>query len=460
MAARQDQTLQIALIAFAILLVLFVGLTYWFYKQSSDAQQQLTAMEAEKNEAQTQFRRFQANNDEVLQLMGFEQQADWDKVKEQVQNDMDRMGATLPEAKRNYRDVLQVIYEENQQIAEAQAVDKEKIKSYEQKLAELEAGHQAQITRLEADKAKVEQEAAANRNQFTQARAALDKSQKDLAAQIAKQTEDFEKARAELVAQKDEALSEAEDRQRTIDKYLEDRAQEEFSFEIADGKVTYVNQANNTAWINLGSADSLRRQVTFSVYDTEESDAGKAEKKGALEVVRMLSEHMAECRVTDDDPRNPILPGDHIYSPVWHAGRPQHFALTGFIDLDGDGRSDMQLAKDLIELNGGIVDAAPNNETNEQEGELTIDTRYMVYGERSEKVNDGAIRQTWKEMHDRANALGVELISVTDFANQMGYKPEDKTVNLGSGAQANDFRPRPNPARGSLRPRSTYYRTP
>lgn len=460
MAARQDQTQQIALIVFAILLVLFLGLTYWFYKQSSDAFQQLSAMESEKNEAQTQFRRFQANNDQVLQLMGFEQQADWDKVQEQVKDDMDRMGATLPEAKRNYREVLQVIYEENQQIAAAQAVDKEKIKSLEQTLAGIEAGHQAQITRLEADKAKVEQEAAANRNQFTAARAALDKSQKELADQIAKQTADFEKARAELVALKDAAEEEAADRQKTIDKYLAERAQEEFSFEVADGRVTYVNQANNIAWINLGSSDSLRRQVTFSVYDTEETDAGKAEKKGAIEVVRMLSEHMAECRVTDDNPRNPILPNDYIYSPVWHAGRPQHFALTGFIDLNGDGRSDLQLAKDLIELNGGIVDASPNPETNEQEGELTIDTRYMVFGERSEKVNDGAIRKTWEDMHDRANALGVELISVIDFANQMGYKPEDKTVGLGASAQSSDFRPRPSPAKSGLRPRSTYYRTP
>ena len=66
---------------------------------------------------------------------------------------------------------------------------------------------------------------------------------------------------------------------------------------------------------------------------------------------------MAEARVTEDDATNPILTGDRIYSQVWQPGKKLHFALTGLIDLDGDTRSDMQLARELIELNGGVVDA-------------------------------------------------------------------------------------------------------
>ena len=89
---------------------------------------------------------------------------------------------------------------------------------------------------------------------------------------------------------------------------------------------------------------------------------------------------------------------------------------------------------------------------------MSVETRYLVFGERTEGVNDGALRQTWDEMHDRASALGIDLISLTDFMNQMGYKPEDRTVNLGTGVRADDFRPRPNVERGDLRPRSPYSR--
>lgn len=456
MAARQDQTLQIALIIFAILLVVFAGFTYYFYKQYSDTNQQLAAMEGDRNEQRSAANNTQAENETLRQNMGFEQFADSSAVAEQFGKDQLAMMNTLPENKRNYRDALIQMYAENQTLAQSQAVDKQKLKDLETKLAEVEAGHQAQIARLEADKKQIEQEAAAARNQFTQARAALDKNKQELAAQLDTQTKAFEQERNTLVAARNEAQEESRTRQRAIDRLTEARKQEDFSFEVADGQVTWVNQASNTVWINLGTADSLRPQVTFSVYDTEETDAGKAEKKGSIEVVRLVGEHMAECRVLDDDPRNPILPDDHIYSVAWHQGQPQHFALTGLIDLDGDGRSDLQLAKDLIELNGSIVDAAPNPETGELEGEMTVDTRYMVYGERSDKANDEALRKTWDDMHDRANALGVELISVTDFVNQMGYRTEDRAVNLGSEVNANDFRPRPAPARGDLRPRVDY----
>jgi hypothetical protein len=456
MAARQDQTLHVALIVFAILLVLFAGFMYWFYKQASDTAQQLVAMEQDRNEQRSAAGNRQDEIQFLRKTLGFDEFAERSVVEQQATADMARMGGTLDESKRTYRDVLQLIYEEGQQLAAAQAVDKEKIKDLEVKLQEIEAGHKAQIARLEADKAKIEQDAAAARNQFAQARAKLDASQKKLAEQLQTQAEAFEKTRTELVAAREAAEAESSDRQKTIDKYLAERADEEFSFEVADGEVTWVNQANNTVWINIGSADSLRRQVTFSVYDTEDTDAGKADKKGALEVVRMLGPHMAECRVTDDDPRNPILPGDYIYSPTWHEGRPQHFALTGVIDLDGDGRSDLELAKDLIELNGGVLDAYPNPQTGEQEGEMTIGTRYLVYGDRSEKTNDSAIRKTWDDMHTRADALGVELISLIDFMNQMGYKPEERSVQLGSGTNSNDFRPRPSPTTSDLRPRPRY----
>lgn len=456
MAARQDQTLQIALIIFAILLVVFAGFTYYFYKQYSDTSQQLAAMTTDREDQRSAVGNLQDQVQTLRQQMGFEQFADAEAIATQFEKDKESLMGAVPEEKKTYRDALLVTYAANQGLAQANAVEKATNKSNEAKLAEVEAGHKAQVERLNADKKQIEQEAAAARNQFTQARNELDKNKQALAKQLDDQSRAFDEERNTLVAARNAAEEEANTRQRTIDRLKELRKQEDFSFEVADGQVTWVNQASNTVWIDLGSADALRQQVTFSVYDTEETDAGKAEKKGSVEVVRVLGEQMAECRVLDDDPRNPILPGDYIYSVAWHQGQPQHFALTGLIDLDGDGRSDLGLAKDLIKLNGGIVDAAPNPETGELEGEMTVDTRYLVYGERSEGGNSETLRKVWDDMHDQANALGVELISITDFINQMGYRSEDRAVNLGSNVNASDFRPRAAPARGDLRPRVDY----
>jgi hypothetical protein len=155
---------------------------------------------------------------------------------------------------------------------------------------------------------------------------------------------------------------------------------------------------------------------------------------------------MAEARITDDDPRNPILTGDQVYSQVWHRGKMLRFALTGIVDLDGDGRNDMRLARDLIELNGGAVDAYLNDD-GKVEGEITVNTRYLVLGDFPEQSNQAALQAGWKVMSDDAQTNGVEVITLDKFLNQIGYSPDDRTVQLGAGARPIDFPPQPDTGR-------------
>jgi hypothetical protein len=151
---------------------------------------------------------------------------------------------------------------------------------------------------------------------------------------------------------------------------------------------------------------------------------------------------MAEAQITSDDPGNPILTGDKIYSQVWHRGKKLRFALTGIIDLDGDGRSDMQMARDLIELNGGAVDAFLADDGT-VEGEITVSTRYLVIGTFPEGANQAALQAGWKQMSDDAQVNGVEVITLDKFLNQIGYAPGDRTVQLGAKARRSDFPPQP-----------------
>jgi hypothetical protein len=221
---------------------------------------------------------------------------------------------------------------------------------------------------------------------------------------------------------------------------------------VADGRISWVNQ-NGTVWINLGEADSLRRQITFSVFDTDQRDAAKAKKKGSIEVTRILGDHLAEARITQDDARNPILTSDQVYSQVWERGNKLHFALTGIIDLDGDGQSDLQLARDLIELNGGVVDSYIGEEGNVV-GNMSVVTRYLVLGEYPEEARKTAVREGWQSMNEEASDFGVEVITLDEFLNQMGYQTSDRAVELSGGSQSSGSETDSSDASSAFRPRS------
>jgi hypothetical protein len=167
---------------------------------------------------------------------------------------------------------------------------------------------------------------------------------------------------------------------------------------------------------------------------------------------------MAEARITKDDPTNPILTGDNIYSQVWHRGKKLQFALTGFIDIDGDGQSDLQLARELIALNGGVVDAYLD-EDGKVQGDITANTRYLISGDPPEKGGRSALQQGTQDMFKTASSLGVETITLPEFLSQMGYKPQDRTVHLGTGAKARDFPAKPEQVNGSEESNASRFRT-
>jgi hypothetical protein len=148
---------------------------------------------------------------------------------------------------------------------------------------------------------------------------------------------------------------------------------------------------------------------------------------------------MAEARITSDDPTNPILTGDNIYSQIWHRGKKLHFALTGIIDIDGDGQTDLALARKLIELNDGVLDAYLGDDGKVQ-GSITPTTRYLVSGDTPSSAAKAALTDGSNAMYKEAAAMGVETITLPEFLSQMGYKPQDRSVTLGPGASARDFK--------------------
>jgi len=455
MAARNDQTTQIAVIVLSILTVLLLGFTYWFWKSSNDAQTRIAELEQQKQSESNAAQVVQSENEQYRGFMGFGQFDNLETVQKQFKSDMDRWGATFDESERAYRKILERVVEDTEKVAQQEADSKEREKALAAQLAQHEAQKDAQIKQYEAELTKIKQDAASERTAFNKQRGDLEAKQEELAKTLNAQRTEFEKQIEEKSTQIADIEGQLAKAQTAIEGFKIERERQSESFEVADGRIAWVNQANQTVWINLGENDSLRRQITFSVFEGSETDAAKSEKKGSIEVTRILGEHLAEARITDDDPRNPILPGDNIATPLWHRGKKIHFALTGIIDLDGDGTPDMQQAKDLIALNGGVVDSWVNDQ-GEVEGEMTVETRYMVLGEHPEQPSQSAERDAWKKMGTLASNLGVETINLHDFLNQMGYKSLDRTVRMGAGARADDFPPPSVENSSRFRPRTPY----
>ena len=188
--------------------------------------------------------------------------------------------------------------------------------------------------------------------------------------------------------------------------------------------MTTVNQKESVLYIDVGSADNLRPQQTFSVFDKGTTGVMEAKPKGRVEVTQVLGEHVAVCRILDDKVSNIIVPGDLLVTPAWDPGRRIHFAIAGFIDITGDNKDDLELLKSLIDLNGGVVDE-----------EVTVQTRYVVQGEDRGTGEGGAAtdaeRAAFNAKVTAAIEIGVDRLSVDKLLSLMGWRADVKSVTLG-----------------------------
>jgi hypothetical protein len=451
MAARQDQSQTIIIVVCSILILVLAIVAYLTWSEGKKSAAEAAELSTQKTQAENAARQKVQEAEQMLSMLGMDSGATFTEVQERYEADKKQFMSTFEEGTQTYRNALDYLSTEIAKTAQQENEAKKQVKSLEQQLVTLEAEKDAQIKERDDALNKANQDLASERTRFKEERDRIAAREKSLVQQLAEAkaaSEQQVSAAKASQTQAEDALTKAERSRSTL---LAERKQENPSSEIADGQITYVNQGTQTAWIDLGEADSLRRQVTFSVFDSALSDAAKAEKKGSVEVTRLLGEHIAEAKITSDDPRNPILPGDRIYSQVWQRGKALRFGLTGFIDIDGDGVSDLQRVKDLIAMNGATLDVSLE-EDGTVDGEMTVDTRYLVLGESPDQPSKAVFRDGYQQMSREANNLGVETISLPDFLNRIGYKPAESTVRFSGGSGESS------PAASG--PRSFRFRTP
>jgi hypothetical protein len=229
-------------------------------------------------------------------------------------------------------------------------------------------------------------------------------------------------------------------------------------FEQPDGEIVSVDNTSRTVWINIGSQDGLRPQVSFSVYTRDNRGLGRSDRdiKAKVEVTRIKEGHLAEARIIEEDLFRPIAAGDPIYSPLWSAGRTEYFAFVGRPDLDEDGNSDWDLLDEILRNAGARKELYIDDEGVRQpaNGRLTARTKFLVVGDIDDPIDFSGqvekmeiarkILDEQKALIDDAKVYGVQVVRLNDFLAYIGYKAqhrlwrpgEERPFGLKSGAHS------------------------
>jgi hypothetical protein len=471
MAARENQGLQIALIIFVMLTILLSVSTYMLFTRFQEQQEKAKAAANETVAVEKKRQDLEADRGKLLTVIGNAPTDNVDTVMKEAGETFTTQFASagmngLPEESRNYKkalvSVLDAIKTKDSTIA-----DRKK----ETDDAKAAAATAAATAKAEYDKI------SANKDQ---AIADLVKEQ----AAYKQSVEDLKKEKDTLVAEKTDKNKSMDELKATYERQMADLKGQlaKSSAEVrkirdllnvyskmdpteTGGKITWVNQRENMAYVNMGYEDGLRRRITFSVYPPGTTDVATATPKGKIEVVNVTGPHQAEATILENPINNTLLAGDLIHTQGWRPGQHEHFAICGLIDIDGNSNDQTKKLHDLILANGGIVDAEielrkdPNDPAKMKpsvKGNMTVNTRYLIVGEMSTDKPAAADRITPSTtLMNEAKRLGVEQVGLQKFLAMMGYTPRSGAGGANGGTvtvgpdRGDEFRPRTPPARGA-----------
>ena len=456
MASRESQGLQIALILFVMVTVVLAVTTYLYFRKAEDKIREAVSARLDAKKAKDAAMQLQFERQVLMHVLGYEPKTkteletikqslggnkDMAKVLDNFEKDMAMYGVGLAEEELNYRSLPKHLLDElnkrNKELADAAAREKQLIAEREQ----VKKAEQARTAKAEAELARVKQELEEERKKFNLERSRITDEKTKLASNLPVKDREITRLTSMMQAEiekRDKAIAQLTQLNQALREKI--RQQEEPTFERPDGEVVMVNTRSNLVWINLGSGDGVQRMMTFSVVDQNETGVVDVPVKAQIEVTRVMDVHLAEARILSDELENPIMKGDKIYSPSFRRGQKTHFALAGFMDINGDGKSDQEKVKSIITMNNGVVDAElmPDGSI---AGKITTDTHYLVKGKAPTDRTDERLTSGYSKMIQEATDKGVQTISLEVLLERMGYHDERRVVDLrrggpgGSGAK-------------------------
>ena len=478
MASRENQTMQILVMVLFFILVVLAGLSYWMYRSYDKTSKQLADKTEENQSTLSTNRQLLGENDQLKVWLGFSSEQGMEEVEKAFTDDMSTYAENLSEESRDYRKTLQSLHSELLRTDERAVEAISERDELERKLKAVESATEEKIAQFQTQYGELDKDLRAERKKFEDERARLQAENvgfEEKRKTLLDQNVALKRKMEAEIAQLNEQLVNQKRLYSVLLEQTEGLRQDE-NLDRADGKVTLVSPQTNLVWLNIGRRDNLKPQVTFSVFSSNEHNIGSAERKGAIEVVRVNGDYSAEARIIDFSFDDPIISGDLVYSNVWSPGQEDGFALAGVLDLNGDGLGDSTLVRNLIRRNGGKVDAELSTD-GETIGELKVSTKYLVLGE-TPTVSAAEATASASDYISRFSAfkkealeLGIQVVPIHRFVEMMGYEPDEQLVpTRGSrsardihatlrssadsdvSAQPNDFQPRQSPGRGAATP--------
>ena len=274
-------------------------------------------------------------------------------------------------------------------IARLVSKNQAEVKVIEEKIAQQIKTYQDVLKDAKERRAELAQEetrAFANERDFDDRRAVL----RAKIEVISQEIEGLKKKGRGENAVLDTRVVQLEDRVRELTQQRELNSKELKS----DGQLLQAAASDGFVVLNIGQRHNLRKGTKFTVYNRR---AGKVVLKGVIEVTR-VEEQISTARVLkENDHNDPLLANDFIANQVYSPDKVKGFAVSG----DFTRYSKDELRRFITE-NGGRYDS-----------ELTVNTDYLVAGERS----DEALQQAVK--------LGISILSEEQLIESQLFRLPD-----------------------------------
>ncbi len=374
MVARDDSVIRGSFIACMIFLVLSMALNFLLWRwgnlasiDEASAAERLQTVQSQVQQMTSQAMRMKAmlgvgqfTEAEIEEMKrNSSDDPDMQTIEDQFAKDMSYFGQEVGAEDRNYpalpRYLVIAIRDRNQQYAVAREEATTIRTDADAKIVNAQTATQAAETQRDEANKKV----ATLDAQFTEDRAKMIQEKEDTKDKLNKTFQDFNVFRKTASDETNKLAQKTRSLQGTIDtQKLQLNQLRSDKFETTQGEIRFVVRGGNIVTINLGSGDALRPGVTFGVIDADETRLQDAKVKASIQVTQIQGEHLAQARVIlKPEIKDPIIPGDMIYSPFWAPGRVVKIALAGDIDIDGDKRPDNDAIKGQIKAAGAVVAA-------------------------------------------------------------------------------------------------------
>jgi hypothetical protein len=195
-------------------------------------------------------------------------------------------------------------------------------------------------------------------------------------------------------------------------------------------------------YINLGSADGLQPQMTFSIHQLGPDGRLVGTPKGTLEVVKVVGAHLSRARLTSsaakgDRDRNPITKGDYLFNATWDIGQKRRVVLAGLADItdtQADSTRELRelLRKQNVEL-GGWIDTSDDKGPPKLVGTgVNRKTDYVILGDSLDDVKHPRIRdeefrkefvRIVNSQRDKARNEAIPVVTLRRYLQMIGYVP-------------------------------------